>query len=116
MKPVDIAHSKSRNCLIVTWEDGVESTLPVDYLRAWCPCATCQGHGTVVRHHPAPPETTIAGLAEVGAYALNIRFSDGHDDGIFTWEWLRSISAESEPKGYKHGRFESGVYMSDMPA
>ncbi len=110
MKPVDIAHSKSRNALLVTWDDDVVSTLPVDYLRGWCPCAGCQGHGVVVEYKPASADVTVDGLFELGSYALGIRFSDGHDAGIYTWEWLRKISAEAEPKGLKNGRFELGAY------
>lgn len=110
MKPVDIAHSKSRNELVVTWEDSTASTYPVPYLRSWCPCAGCQGHGNEVKYLAAPEETSIGGLFEIGAYALGIRFHDGHDSGIYTWEWLRKIRAEAPPAGYKRGRFEGGVY------
>lgn len=110
MKPVDIVHSKSRNELVVTWEDSTVSAYPVPYLRSWCPCAGCQGHGNQVTYLDAPAETSVGGLFEIGAYALGIRFHDGHDSGIYTWEWLRKISAEASPAGYKHGRFEGGVY------
>jgi DUF971 family protein len=111
MKPVDIAHSTSRNELAVTWDDGTVSTLPVPYLRSWCPCAGCQGHGNEVKYLNAPDDTTIDGLFEIGAYALGIRYQDGHDAGIYTWEWLQKISPQSHPTGFKHGRFEGGVYQ-----
>lgn len=115
MKPVDIAHSTSRNELQVTWDDGRVSTLPVPYLRSWCPCASCQGHGNEVKYLDAPANTSIAGLFEIGAYALGIRFGDGHDDGIYTWEWLWKISPEAPPAGPKRGRFEGGVYIAPSP-
>ena len=114
-KPVDIAHSPSRNVLVITWDGGVESTLPVPYLRAWCPCAGCQGHGIRVEHRPPSVggDQSIAGIFELGAYALGIRFADGHDSGIYTWEWLWKISPEAEPAGLKRGAFEYGEYLPD---
>ena len=111
MKPVDIAHSTSRNELAVTWDDGTVSTYPVPYLRSWCPCAGCQGHGNEVKFLDAPTDTTVAGLFEIGAYALGIRFHDGHDNGIYTWEWLWKISPQAAPSGYKQGRFLGGEYL-----
>jgi len=111
MRPIDIAHSKSRNEVVVTWEGGVASTYSAPYLRSWCPCASCQGHGNEVKYLGAPGETQIVKLFEIGAYALGIRYQDGHDDGIYTWEWLWKISPEAEPVGPKRGRFEGGVYI-----
>ena len=111
MRPVDIAHSKSRNEMMVTWEDGRTSTYSAPYLRSWCPCAACQGHGNEVKYLGAAGDTTIIKLFEIGAYALGIRYHDGHDDGIYTWEWLWKISPEAPPAGPKRGRFEGGVYI-----
>ena len=106
-QPVDVALSRSQGVLSVEWEDGVVSRLPVAYLRGWCPCAACQGHGTVVEFHAADPGVGIEMMAEAGAYALHLRFSDGHDSGIYTWTWLRRIAPESPPEGLKQGRFVS---------
>lgn len=109
-RPIDVAHSPSANTLTITWDDGSSSSYPVPYLRAWCPCAVCQGHTNRVAFRRAPDSTSIAKLWEVGAYALGVRFDDGHNDGIYTWEWLRKISYESPPAGPKHGVFERGEY------
>ena len=109
-RPVDIAHSPKRNHLTVTWDDGSVSELPVPYLRGWCPCAACQGHGIEIAYRTPPEDISIQGLYEMGAYALGIRFSDGHDSGIYSWTWLKKIAPESEPEGLKHGRFVSERY------
>lgn len=109
-QPVDVAHSRSKRELVIEWDDGVVSRLPLSYLRGWCPCAACQGHGTVVEFHDSDPEIGLDLMAEAGAYALHLRFSDGHDSGIYTWTWLRQISPESPPQGYKKGRFVSGRF------
>jgi DUF971 family protein len=110
-QPVDVAHSRSKAQLVIEWDDGVVSSLPTAYLRGWCPCAACQGHGTVVEFHPpADPQIGIEGMAEAGAYALHLRFSDGHDSGIYTWVWLRQLAPQSPPEGYKKGRFVAGGF------
>ena len=111
-RPVDIAHAPSENTLTITWEDGQTSLLPVSYLRGWCPCAECQGHSGRVQYRPVEGAVHAAGLYEMGAYALGIRFSDGHDAGIFTWEWLWRISPNSAPHGYKDGAFVDGKFVS----
>lgn len=112
-RPVDIAHSGKRNALLVTWDDGATDELPVPYLRGWCPCAACQGHGSAAAYHEPPDGIRIQGMGEVGAYALGIRFSDGHDSGIYSWDWLQKISPRAEPTGLKHGAFVSGVYRPE---
>lgn len=109
-RPSDVAHSPRANTLAITWPDGFATELSVPYLRAWCPCAACQGHSTRIAYQAAPASTAIADLWEVGAYALGVRFSDGHEDGIYSWSWLRKIAPETPPLGLKTGVFDSGVY------
>ena len=109
-RPLDVAHSPRDNSLTISWADQV-STLPAPYLRSWCPCAGCQGHSNRIAYRPAPADVSIEALWEVGAYALGVRFSDGHDDGIYSWQWLRAIAYESAPPGIKRGVFEAGRYL-----
>ncbi|MFO7561461.1 MAG: DUF971 domain-containing protein [Enhygromyxa sp.] len=113
-RPTDVAHSPRDNTLTITWPDGFRSVYPAAYLRSWCPCAGCQGHGTRVAYREAPAETRIDALWEVGAYALGIKFADGHDSGIYTWSWLRSVAYESPPVGRKLGAFEGGAYSGPV--
>jgi DUF971 family protein len=114
-RPVDIAHSLGNNALVITWDDGVRSELPIPYLRAWCPCAGCQGHGNEIHHRPVGDDIRAEGLYEMGAYALAIRFSDGHDAGIFSWTWLRQLSPQTEPVGLKRGSFRAGTFIAPPP-
>lgn len=109
-RPVDVALSRSKGLLTIEWEDGGVSALPIAYLRGWCPCAGCQGHGTVVTFHEAPADTGLELMAEAGSYALHLRFSDGHDSGIYTWDWLRRIAPESPPAGLKSGQYTGGRF------
>lgn len=111
MKPVDIAHSRRENALTITWDDGIVSRLEVPYLRGWCPCATCQGHGKRVKFREPPGPVTAEGIYEMGSYAIAVRYSDGHDAGIYSWTWLRRIAPESPPSGLKRGAFEGERYF-----
>ena len=109
--PVDIAHAPAENTLTVTWDDGLSDALPVPYLRAWCPCAGCQGHSGAVRKQTVEESIGAVEIHEMGAYAIAIRFSDGHDTGIYTWDWLRRIGPHGPPGGYKAGGFVGGKFV-----
>ena len=113
MRPVDIVHRTRDRALVITWEDASQSEYPASYLRAWCPCAECQGHSNIIQHRPAPTDTRIEAMWEVGAYAIGLRFSDGHDKRIFRWTWLRDIRFAAPPAGPKTGRFIAGQYVAD---
>ena len=75
--------------LAIAWGDGHESYFPFADLRTHCPCAVCRSAAS--RGVPGPPVETleIARLRPVGAYAVQIVWSDGHDSGIFAFEHLR---------------------------
>lgn len=96
--PVDLAHHVRDNAIEVAWDDGLRARLPAPLLRGWCPCAACQGHSPGLRFHDHGDAITIAELHEVGAYALGVRFSDGHDSGIFTWSLLRQLAEGRDPR------------------
>jgi DUF971 family protein len=110
-QPVDVVHARNERTVSITWDDGETSRLPIHYLRGWCPCAGCQGHGAEVRYRDFPPELAIDAMEEAGSYALHIRFSDGHDSGIYSWAWLRKIAPETVPVGFKRGVFRGGHFV-----
>lgn len=97
--------------MVITWADDTVSVYPVAYLRAWCPCAECQGHSGVTRYREVDGiDGASLEMWEVGAYALGLRFSDRHDKGIFRWDYLRALAPERPPAGLKRGRFVAGRY------
>jgi DUF971 family protein len=111
----DVLHDRGRNVLVIAWDDGGRCEYPIPYLRGWCPCAGCQGHGGVVRFREGHDVRADA-IAEVGAYALAFRFSDGHDTGIYTWTWLRRLAADVPPEGFKRGWFaDDRFHAEDAP-
>jgi DUF971 family protein len=97
--------------LEIDWQDGKQSVYSISYLRSMCPCAQCRmvREGTdphQISSAPKPKplltilpgnysgEITVKHAEMVGNYAIKLVFSDDHDTGIFSFEWLRDISKE----------------------
>ncbi len=80
--------------LRIRWQDG-EVTIPPRVLRNFCPCAECVEEGTgrkLLDESTIPEDIRPLELTAVGNYALQIRWSDGHATGIYSWENLRALS------------------------
>jgi DUF971 family protein len=73
----------------ITWRDGHVAEYGLDYLRGWCPCAACQGHGTAPQFIPTK-DAQLKHIGVVGNYALSFTWADGHDSGIYTYRYLRA--------------------------
>jgi DUF971 family protein len=91
---------KKDESLTIIWSDGRESVFPIQVLRAKCPCAGCKELRTqmsksrlTVLPSSGVSRVTATGAQMVGNYAVRIVFSDGHDTGIFSFAYLREISA-----------------------
>ena len=81
--------------LAITWNDGVETNFRVFDLRAACPCAQCVDELTGKRlldPGNLDPEVKPVDIVSVGNYALQIKWSDGHDTGIYSWVRLRALA------------------------
>ncbi len=80
------------DAIVVRWGDEHVSTFPFTYLRGYCPCAACQGHGGGPATWQGPPaDLGLRGIRLVGAYGINPEWSDGHDTGIFADRKLRRM-------------------------
>jgi DUF971 family protein len=88
--PTEINHVKARAIVRITWDDGHMGDYPEDYLRGYCPCALCQGHGAT-RRFIAVPDAKLVGIGAVGNYALEFRWHDGHSTGIYSYDYLRAL-------------------------
>ena len=83
----------------VTWADGRACLYSAPRLRRLCPCAQCVNEFTgerVLRAESIPEDLTIADVNVVGRYALNFRWSDGHDSGIYSFRYLRALCEEGQ--------------------
>ncbi len=96
-RPTDIKlHQKSR-VLELQFDDGFECNLTCEYLRVNSPSAEVQGHGPGQEVLQYGKKTVgIAGLEPTGNYALKIQFDDGHDSGLFTWDYLYGLGKHYE--------------------
>src|SRR5713101_9684217 len=93
--PILVTPIEEEKLLRILWDDDQLGDYPFAYLRGWCPCAVCQGHGGE-RHFVHVENPQLVSLTTVGNYALNPAWSDGHQTGIYTFEHLRSLCACSE--------------------
>ena len=96
MRPLDIQHIG--NELAVRWDDGAESFIPLEKLRRACPCAGCQGETDIMGNIYKNPEQKLPSAAfelkrivSVGGYAIQPVWADGHNTGIFSFEYLKRI-------------------------
>ncbi len=97
LRPTSLELEEDR--VVITWSDGLTTRHRMDLLRKGCPCATCRTErkklerpGPVLRvltDAPSVTEVRILEFSPVGRYALNFLFNDGHNAGIYTYDFLR---------------------------
>lgn len=95
--PEEIRLSKAKDSLFVKFDNGYETTLTAELLRVESPSAEVQGHGSGQKTTPAgKANVTIGAIEPVGNYAIRIRFSDGHDTGLFSWDILHDYGQRQQ--------------------
>jgi len=101
--PTDILLRRAENLLRLTFDDGSTASLPAEYLRVESPSAEVQGHGPDQRQLvPGKRHVSITGLEPTGNYAIRLIFSDGHDTGIFSWDYLHRLGQEYPERWAKY--------------
>jgi DUF971 family protein len=88
--PVEINHMRENGVVRVTWDDGHVGEYSREYLRGYCPCAMCQGHGGSVKFIEVE-DSELAEISAVGNYAIQFQWKDGHNTGIYTFDYLRAL-------------------------
>jgi DUF971 family protein len=89
-------HSQSR-VLEITFSDGAAFRLPFELMRIYSPSAEVQGHGPGQEVlQTGKREVDLVALEPVGNYAVQPRFSDGHDTGIFSWDYLYFLGSQQD--------------------
>jgi DUF971 family protein len=89
--PETIENHAAQGVLALRWPDGSEARFTHARLRAACPCSECRAQrraGTELREDAA---VRVAAIEPVGAYALNLAFSDGHRRGIYPYAMLAAL-------------------------
>lgn len=115
--PEDITvHSQSR-VLEVLFSDGQRFRIPFELMRVYSPSAEVQGHGPGQETlQTGKRDVTIEALEPVGNYAVQPRFSDGHDSGLFTWDYLYFLgSQEAKLWAEYNARLQTAGLDRDQP-
>ena len=91
--PTELRLDAAKTTLTVSYDSGERFALPAEYLRVESPSAEVQGHGPGEKRIVTGKESVaIAALEPVGNYAVRIVFDDGHDTGLYSWDYLRKLA------------------------
>ena len=100
MTPTEIILHEQSKMLEIAFDDGARFELPVEYLRVFSPSAEVRGHGPgQEKLQFGKSEVGIAGIEPVGNYAIKLIFDDGHDTGLYNWDYL-----------YELGKYQQGIW------
>jgi len=81
----------------IAFDDGTHARLPFEFLRVLSPSAEVRGHGPGQEVlQVGKREVGISSVEPVGVYAVKFTFSDGHDTGIFSWDYLYDLGLRQE--------------------
>lgn len=96
-RPEEIRLKKAEKLLEIDFDDGSRFVYPAELLRVESPSAEVQGHMPDQKKTVGGKKNVgIKGLEEVGHYAIRIEFDDGHDTGIFSWEYLHELGQNKD--------------------
>jgi DUF971 family protein len=92
--PTEIKVRTASKMLEISYSDGKHFDLPFEFLRVYSPSAEVRGHGPgqeVLQLNKQ--DVQITAVEPVGAYAVQLRFSDGHDTGLYSWQYLYELGS-----------------------
>jgi DUF971 family protein len=119
-RPTALTLHQASRVLEVGFDDGSVFRLPFELLRVYSPSAEVQGHGPGQEVlQTGKREVQILALDAVGHYAVQPRFSDGHDSGIYSWDYLHMLGRRQAElwAGYEERLAAAGVDRdAPMPA
>ncbi len=91
---INVRWFKKKRQLYLSFNNGHDFELPLEYLRVFSPSAEVQGHGpgqeTLVE---GKRFVNLTGIEPIGNYAIKLIFDDGHDSGLYTWEYLYNLAS-----------------------
>src|SRR5215831_14064168 len=96
-QPTDITVHQQSRVLEVGFSDGRQFRIPFELMRVYSPSAEVQGHGPGQEVlQTGKREVDVVALEPVGNYAVQPTFSDGHDTGIFSWDYLYFLGSRQD--------------------
>jgi DUF971 family protein len=97
--PEEIRLDQATQILRVSFADATKAEYGAEYLRVMSPSAEVQGHGPGQRVTvPGKRHVRITAIEPVGGYAVRLRFDDGHDTGLYSWEYFYNGAGEQKDK------------------
>ena len=97
VRPTDIKLHQKSHILEVMFDDGSHFKLPCEYLRVYSPSAEVRGHGPGQEVLQVGKENVnIIKIEPVGSYAVCLFFNDGHNTGLYSWDWLHHLGMNQE--------------------
>lgn len=117
MNPTEIRLRKKSRLLVVSFDDGSIFELPFEYLRVFSPSAEVRGHGPGQETLQTGKEQVgINAVEPVGHYAIRLVFDDGHDTGLYRWEYLHELGTGYEANWQRYlDRLEAAGYARRKP-
>ena len=111
--PTEIRLRRKSRVVEVAFADGTRYALSFEYLRTQSPSSEVQGHGPgqdVLQI--AKENVAVLRIDPVGQYAVRLVFDDGHDTGLYTWQYLRELGARYEERWARYlGRLDGIGYV-----
>jgi DUF971 family protein len=96
-RPTDIRLHQASRLLEINFDNGKSAQLSCEFLRVYSPSAEVRGHGVGQEVLQTGKENVdIIGIEPIGNYAVKLVFSDGHDTGLYSWDYLYELAANYE--------------------
>jgi DUF971 family protein len=116
-RPTEINLHQVSRVLDVTFDDGRSFSLPCEYLRVFSPSAEVRGHGPGQEVlQTGKRDVNISAIEPVGVYAVKFVFSDGHNTGIYSWDYLHELGTKQESNWKTYlARMERAKASRDPP-
>ncbi|MDO9073325.1 MAG: DUF971 domain-containing protein [Rubrivivax sp.] len=116
-QPTALTVHQASRLLEVSFDDGQTFRIPFELMRVYSPSAEVQGHGPGQEVlQTGKREVEIVEITPVGHYAVQPRFSDGHDTGIFSWSYLYQLGSEQAERWQRYeARLQEAGMDRDAP-
>jgi len=95
--PTEIKLHQQSRILEIAFDDGSRYRLPYEFLRVYTPSAEARGHGPGQETlQTGKKNVMLLNVEPVGTYALKLIYDDGHDSGLYTWEYLHELGMNQD--------------------
>lgn len=118
-RPTDIRLHQASRKLEIVFDDNMQCMLSCEFLRVFSPSAEVRGHGAgneVLQ--VGKEEVNIVGIVPIGNYAIRLDFSDGHNTGLYSWDYLYDLANNYDALWLEYlGKLAArGVQRKEVPA